>query len=78
MKGVYPHCDEAHLHRYLAEVDFRYNNRIALEIDDTGAPSTRWRALAASDSPIEGLTKPALERSARVTDEVKRAIREIL
>ena len=27
MKGVYQHCDEAHLHRYLAEFDFRYNNR---------------------------------------------------
>jgi hypothetical protein len=25
---------EDHLHRYLAEFDFRYNNRIALEIDD--------------------------------------------
>jgi hypothetical protein len=35
MKGVYQHCDEAHLHRYLAEFDFRYNNRIALEIADT-------------------------------------------
>ena len=35
MKGVYQHCDEAHLHRYLAEFDFRYTNRIALEIDDT-------------------------------------------
>ena len=28
MKGVYQHCDEHHLHRYLAEFDFRYNNRI--------------------------------------------------
>lgn len=34
MKGVYQHCREAHLHRYLAEFDFRYNNRVALEIDD--------------------------------------------
>lgn len=34
MKGVYQHCDERHLHRYLAEFDFRYNNRIALECDD--------------------------------------------
>jgi hypothetical protein len=33
MKGVYQHCD--HLHRYLAEFDFRHNNRIALEIEDT-------------------------------------------
>jgi len=35
MKGVYQHCDEKHLHRYLAEFDFRYNNRIALGVDDT-------------------------------------------
>jgi transposase-like protein len=27
MKGVYQHCKEEHLHRYLAEFDFRYNNR---------------------------------------------------
>ena len=25
MKGVYQHCGEQHLHRYLAEFDFRYN-----------------------------------------------------
>jgi hypothetical protein len=34
MVGVYQHCDERHLHRYLAEFDFRYSNRIALGIDD--------------------------------------------
>lgn len=34
MKGVYQHCSEKHLHRYLAEFDFRYNNRIALGVDD--------------------------------------------
>ena len=34
MKGVYQHCAEKHLHRYLAEFDFRYNNRIARGIDD--------------------------------------------
>jgi transposase-like protein len=34
MKGVYQHCSEKHLHRYLAEFDFRYNNRIALGTDD--------------------------------------------
>lgn len=27
MKGVYQHCKEKHLHRYLAEFDFRYSNR---------------------------------------------------
>jgi transposase-like protein len=34
MKGVYQHCGEQHLHRYLAEFDFRYSNRIALGVDD--------------------------------------------
>ena len=34
MKGVYQHCGEKHLHRYVAEFDFRYNNRSALGIED--------------------------------------------
>lgn len=34
MIGVYQHCGEAHLHRYLAEFDFRYNRRAALNIRD--------------------------------------------
>jgi hypothetical protein len=34
MRGIYQHCDEKHLHRYLAEFDFRYNNRVALGIGD--------------------------------------------
>ncbi|HXC91219.1 MAG TPA: IS1595 family transposase [Stellaceae bacterium] len=33
--GVYQHVSEEHLHRYLAEFDFRHNNRIALGVDDT-------------------------------------------
>jgi hypothetical protein len=34
MRGTYQHCKEKHLHRYLAEFEFRYNNRIALGVDD--------------------------------------------
>ena len=34
MRGTYQHCKEKHLHRYLAEFDFRYNNRVALEVND--------------------------------------------
>jgi hypothetical protein len=34
MRGVYQHCSEKHLHRYLAEYDFRYNHREALGFDD--------------------------------------------
>ena len=35
MKGTYQHCAEKHLHRYLAEFDFRYNNRSGLGVNDT-------------------------------------------
>ncbi len=34
MKGVYQHCSERHLHRYLSEFDFRYSNRARLGVDD--------------------------------------------
>jgi transposase-like protein len=34
MRGVYQHCREKHLHRYLAEFDFRYNNRVGLGVND--------------------------------------------
>jgi|SRR5665213_313467 len=36
MKGVYQHCSEKHLHRYLAEFDFRYSNRTATGTNDEG------------------------------------------
>jgi hypothetical protein len=34
MKGVYQHCSERHLHRYLSKFDFRYSNRVRLGIDE--------------------------------------------
>jgi transposase-like protein len=34
MRGVYQHCAEHHLHRYLAEYEFRYNNREANGVND--------------------------------------------
>jgi len=34
MKGVYQFCGKKHLHRYLAEFDFRYSNRSALGVND--------------------------------------------
>ena len=34
MRGVYQFCNEKHLHRYLAEFDFRYSNRVALGYND--------------------------------------------
>ncbi len=35
MKGTYQHCSKKHLHRYLAEFDFRYSERSAMGVDDT-------------------------------------------
>lgn len=40
MKGVYQHCAEKHLHRYVAEFDFRYNNRVRLGISDVRRTET--------------------------------------
>lgn len=40
MKGIYQHCSEHHLHRYVAEFDFRYSNRESNGCDD-GERSTR-------------------------------------
>lgn len=34
MRGVYQWCGKKHLHRYVAEFDFRYNHRIALGCND--------------------------------------------
>ncbi len=34
MRGTYQHCKEKHLHRYLAEFDFRHNARVALGVND--------------------------------------------
>ncbi|MGA2516206.1 MAG: IS1595 family transposase [Thermodesulfobacteriota bacterium] len=36
MKGIYQHCKKQHLHRYLAEFDFRYNKRSAKDVNDIG------------------------------------------
>ncbi len=35
MKGVYQHCGKQHLHRYVAEFEFRYNNRVATGLHDS-------------------------------------------
>jgi len=46
MKGVYQHCSEKHLHRYLAEFDFRYNNRAALGTEDKARANKALRGIA--------------------------------
>jgi hypothetical protein len=34
MGGTHQHCAANHSHHYLAEFDFRHNNRIALGVND--------------------------------------------
>ena len=46
MKGVYQHCSEAHLHRYLAEFEFRYNNREALGCNDRDRSQAALRGIS--------------------------------
>ena len=44
MRGVYQHCSEKHLHRYLAEFDFRFNHREALGWNDEARTIAAIRA----------------------------------
>jgi transposase-like protein len=45
MKGVYQHCSEKHLHRYLSEFDFRYSNRVRLGVDDIARTENAIRGI---------------------------------
>ena len=55
MSGVYQHCGEQHLHRYLAEFEFRYNSRVALGVD--GRARAAVAGVGGSASPIGGITR---------------------
>ena len=41
MRGTYQFCKEKHLHRYLAEFDFRYSNRVRLGVNDVARADVR-------------------------------------
>ena len=45
MKGIYQHCGEKHLHRYLAEFEFRYSNRAALGCNDADRTDAMLRGI---------------------------------
>ena len=59
MRGVYQHCGEAHLHRYLAEFEFRYNNRSGLGIEDSERTANAIRGAAGKRLYYQGLGKTA-------------------
>jgi transposase-like protein len=45
INGVYHHVSEAHLQRYLAEFDFRYNERSALGVNDAMRAETALKGI---------------------------------
>jgi hypothetical protein len=45
MKGIYQHCSEKHLHRYLAEFDFGYNHRVRIGFDDQSRAESALRGI---------------------------------
>jgi len=45
MRGVYQHCSAKHLHRYVAEFDFRYSNRVKLGVDDQARAETALKGV---------------------------------
>jgi hypothetical protein len=68
MTGIYQHCSERYLHRYLAEFESRYSNRIKLGVDDTertrraikgpGGKRLTYRQLPVSLSKYHGSRPP--------------------
>jgi len=59
---TYQHCGEAHLHRYLAEFDFRYNRRAKLGIPMENVRPMQSVARKANASCIVNLVKPRANR----------------
>jgi hypothetical protein len=60
--GVYQHVSEAHLRRYLAEFDFRYNNRSGLGLKMENVRRALSKASPASASRTGWLTKPRTKK----------------
>jgi transposase-like protein len=56
--GIYQHVSEAHLHRYLSEFDFRYNNRIALGVDDTARAARALKGAKGKRLTYETTNRP--------------------
>jgi len=54
MKGIYQHCSEKHLHRYLAEFDFRYNNRERLGVNDMGRTEAALQGIVGKRLTYQG------------------------
>ena len=56
--GTFHHISEQHLDRYLAEFDFRYNNRSGLGVEDNERSEKAIRARLESGCSIKNLVRP--------------------
>jgi hypothetical protein len=65
MKGVYQHCSEKHLHRYLAEFDFRYSNRSAVGIEDRERAAKALKGIEGRRLTYAYLTKSRTRKKSR-------------
>jgi transposase-like protein len=59
MKGVYQHCGEKHLHRYVAEFDFRYNQRVRLGVDDAARTDAALKGIVGKRLTYKSVDKVA-------------------
>lgn len=55
MKGIYQHFGEQHLHRYLAEYEFRYNNREKLGCNDADRSTEAMKGIIGKRLTYKGL-----------------------
>ena len=84
MRGIYQQCSHKHLQRYVNEFNFRYNNRVALNYNDSDRAdvllqrhhrqvphlSNNWFGLM----PKKKATESQKEQSTRLRAEVERMI----
>jgi hypothetical protein len=61
MKGIYQHCSEKHLHRYVAEFDFRYNNRVKLGVNDADRTECALKSIVGKRLTYQTVGMPKTE-----------------
>ena len=54
--GVYQHVSPEHLSRYVSEFEFRYNNRVALEVNDKQRADNMLSAVVGKRLTYKSLT----------------------
>ncbi len=76
MNGIYQHCSNRHLERYLCEYDFRYNHREKLGFDDIARTDMALRGIAGKRLLYKELTRNkkylSFETYKRTIEELRR------